>query len=226
MTPERRIAPVTVAVWVAVVGMGSGLAYLLATWPAAEPREPVAEPQDEAIMDEAIMDAMADLSDSPSPASEIDDPAARSRTPERPNGDLERMTTLDDRSDSGSTAVDAGTSGDAPSQPARQLPRRERLLRGFIANNGRENVVVIRVENADSLRPGELVAELRSKLNSRRAWATPPGSDAIMAIRYDGELDHVTELISWGTVTSSNPQRRLIRVDASPDSTTSIEPSR
>lgn len=109
-----------------------------------------------------------------------------------------------------------GPSSDEPSATSGEtvLPLREQLLQEFIARQGAENVIVIRIRNGQDLRPGVLAGQLRNELNGGAWWATKVRvPEAIIAIRYDGELADVTERIQWGTVTSVEPKKRLIRVD-------------
>lgn len=114
--------------------------------------------------------------------------------------------------------------GPMPATPRRPPPtfgaaqdasaeRREQALKRFVDDRGPESVVVIRIVNADGLRPGALVKELTRSLGVNAFFATRPASTVVMAIGYAGDVGDVTELIDWGTVSPTKNDDRVIFVD-------------
>lgn len=109
--------------------------------------------------------------------------------------------------ESGQEKRSAVQTGDSPNQ-------RRPSLASFRENQGEENVVTIRIVNANDIRPGVLATSLATALGTQKRLATKPGDRAMIAIRYSGAIDDVAAKIDWGKVVSTNETTREIRVDA------------
>ncbi len=169
------------------------------------------------------------------PAANLPNPVAPADDEEATPTPEEQHRTEPSETQNPKTANSASASGPTPTRPAPlgnmrpeptgppldlgapdgAPPGPEMVLQRFVRRNGPANVVVIRTSHALHLRPGVLIKQLTNKLGGGRSYfATRPSENAIMAIRYEGDLQELAAHVDWGEVTSIDADRRLIFVDA------------
>ena len=151
------------------------------------------------------------------PAGEAVQPA-EPRAAQRPEVDLpdpssDRPPPIANSATDFSKATPTPPSSGADPETAVPGSRREQMLQRFTDRHGRDNVVVIRVSHAEGLKPGQLVQKLTHDLGGTHYFATRPSADAILAVPYSGEIEDVLAFIDWGTLTSIDPEQRVILVD-------------